>query len=117
MSKRADRIIKDLCKRASGDTIVFAPVTYTDKWGFHVGFSDETGFKLFGFRFDEQSRSDAERFRALIITGLIGSPLKMIHDMDDEVQMLRLCEALWPCKRITDLRKEVEAERATWDRE
>jgi len=35
----------------------------------------------------------------------------VIHDCDDELQMARLCEILWPCERITDLRKAVERER------
>jgi hypothetical protein len=38
------------------------------------------------------------------------SPL-VIHDMDDELQMARLCEVLWPGKRISKLRASVEAER------
>jgi hypothetical protein len=33
--------------------------------------------------------------------------------MEDELDMARLCEAIWPGERITNLRKEIEAERAS----
>jgi hypothetical protein len=36
----------------------------------------------------------------------------VIHSMDDELQMAKWCEMLWPGERITKLRKGIEAERA-----
>jgi hypothetical protein len=37
-------------------------------------------------------------------------PPLVIIDIDDELKMARLCEALWPGERVTRLRKGVEAE-------
>jgi hypothetical protein len=34
----------------------------------------------------------------------------IVHDMDDEVAMARLCESLWPTERTKRLRAAVEAE-------
>lgn len=35
----------------------------------------------------------------------------VIHNCDDELYAARLCETLWPGKRITAVREEIEAER------
>ncbi|MGB7045599.1 MAG: hypothetical protein WBD65_12045, partial [Methylocella sp.] len=36
----------------------------------------------------------------------------VVHDTDDELYMVKLCETLWPGERITRIRKGIEAERA-----
>ena len=50
--------------------------------------------------------------RALAMMVLIERPPLVVHDTDDEVQMARLCETLWPGKRISALRAAVEREYA-----
>jgi hypothetical protein len=52
---------------------------------------------------DEDGRKDI--IAALARSGVV------IHDMDDELDMLRWCEAIWPGERVTSLRKIVEADR------
>jgi hypothetical protein len=37
----------------------------------------------------------------------------VVHSVDDEVDMARLCEELWPGERISETRREVEAEYAS----
>jgi len=51
-----------------------------------------------------------ERTRAALIKQLAAYPPRVIHDVDDEIAAVRLCEALWPGERITALRQAVEAE-------
>jgi hypothetical protein len=36
----------------------------------------------------------------------------VVHDFDDELEMTRFCEALWPGPKIKKLREAVEAEYA-----
>jgi len=51
-----------------------------------------------------------ERTRTALIKRLVTYPPRVIHDVDDVVVAVRLCEQLWPGKRITALRQAVEAE-------
>lgn len=39
------------------------------------------------------------------------NPALAIHDTDDELYAIRLCESLWPGERVTRLRQAIEAER------
>jgi hypothetical protein len=52
-----------------------------------------------------------EAARASLLLPLVQSPPVVIHDCDDEVEMARLCEALWPSVKTQKLRLAVEAER------
>jgi len=54
----------------------------------------------------------ADEARALAMMVLIERPPLVVHDTDDEVQMARLCESLWPGKRNGALRAAVEREYA-----
>jgi hypothetical protein len=59
-----------------------------------------------------QERDLAERLRASLIVALIqGRPL-VIHDTDDELEMARWCEAIWPSEKTRRVRAGIEAERA-----
>jgi hypothetical protein len=36
----------------------------------------------------------------------------IVHDVADELQMVKLCEGLWPGEKISKIRKQIEFERA-----
>ena len=55
-------------------------------------------------------KANADRMRTLILAALVQRQPIIIHDMDCEVKMARLCEALWPGERVSELRATVEAE-------
>ena len=57
---------------------------------------------------DEQDR---EAFIVELTAIGIGAGL-VIHNMDDELDMARWCEAMWPGKKITRIRKQLEQERS-----
>jgi hypothetical protein len=60
--------------------------------------------------FDADQR---EQQRGAVILELVQRrPSLVIHNVGDEVTMARWCEVLWPGKRVTALRKNVEAEYA-----
>ena len=40
----------------------------------------------------------------------------VVHDTGDELQMVRLCETIWPGERVTKLRQAIEAERLPQNR-
>jgi hypothetical protein len=80
------------------------------RWYFCIA----TGDPVQGFRHDAVTvRSDSpEMDRQSVIAELINRRPIVIHDTDDEIGLARLCEALWPCERATQLRMAVERELA-----
>jgi hypothetical protein len=56
------------------------------------------------FCHDEEGRAD--------LISALTHPGFVINLMDDELEMARLCEALWPCEKISRLKTALEAERA-----
>lgn len=66
-------------------------------------------------RFDQlvsTTKPLAEEFRAALTFALIQLPQPVvIHDMDDELKMARLCETLWPSTKTREIRLGIEAER------
>jgi hypothetical protein len=67
-----------------------------------------------GFRCDQVvlSPDSPKDDRARIMAAFVAHRPLVIHDVDDELYMARLCETLWPGPEITRLRQTVEAERA-----
>jgi hypothetical protein len=52
----------------------------------------------------------AEAARASFLRMLVTRKPLVIHEVEDEVTMARLCERLWPGERVTKLRQAVEDE-------
>jgi hypothetical protein len=72
-----------------------------------------------GFRSDQvilqtkDDRAGDECSRASFLLALVlRRPPLVVHDTADELDALKICEALWPGEKITRLRKDTEAERA-----
>ena len=57
-----------------------------------------------------EGQSGCEAARGSLILAPTSRPPLVIHDMGDEVATVRLCKVLWPGKRITKLRKIIEAD-------
>lgn len=51
-------------------------------------------------------------YRAVVLAALIQGPAVIIHLMEDELDMAKLCEQLWPSARTRRLRPTIEKERA-----
>ena len=65
-----------------------------------------------GFRHDQIIVPDGDpSHRSALFLELYQCRPLVIHDCDDELYMARLCEILWPCERVTDLRKAIKRER------
>jgi hypothetical protein len=60
-------------------------------------------------RLDADRKSD----RALMLRTMAKQKLPVtVYDMGDELEMVRLCETIWPCARTSRIRATVEAEYA-----
>jgi hypothetical protein len=118
---RAASQVADYLLRKAGDIhVVVGPVSWQPA-------DEATGAKFWYFiaatagknrefrcdQFGADNKADAEQFRASVMLALMQRRPIVIHDVDDEVRMARLCETLWPGERISRLRKLVEAERST----
>jgi len=54
----------------------------------------------------------AQEFRSSIQLALVQQTKGVvIHDMSDKLEMARLCEAIWPSRKTTKIRSDIEAER------
>lgn len=93
----------------SGDSIfVLGPVVLApdDSPYFSVGMAQPGGaFYLCCVEGDEDDR-------VAIALGFVDKPV-VICETDDELQMARTCETLWPCTRTLQIRRDIEAERKT----
>ena len=75
---------------------------------FIVGTGDKSGA-----RFDSigASKELAEQFHQAICLELITRrPPLVLHCFDDEIEMLRWAERLWPGERVSQIRRDTEAE-------
>jgi hypothetical protein len=91
--------------------VVLAPIGQDGPNYFTVATSERDR----GFRYDQISIGegyDGATMRLGLAMALARHKPIVIHDVDDELYMARLCETLWPGERITKLREAVEAERA-----
>ena len=100
-------------------TIAIGPVVWElsgrgrTNWYFVIGSADAAGtFRAGGFKIREDDKALADECRDLMITELVlRRPPPMIHTFDDELAMIRLCEAVFPCERTHSMRAAIEFER------
>ncbi|MGO8910329.1 MAG: hypothetical protein ACLQDM_13565 [Bradyrhizobium sp.] len=108
-----DKIAKSICRGMDGSDIVIGPMISRPSYDasmliryFDVATSGRKQYR--SIRIDVENDND----RALLIAALRAMhPPLTIHEVDDELEMLRGCEALWPGERVTKIRQHVEDER------
>jgi hypothetical protein len=104
-----DKIAKSICRGMDGSDIVIGPMISRPSYDtsmliryFDVATSGRKQYLR--IRIDVENDSD----RALLIAALRAmQPPLTIHDMDDELETLRRCEALWPGERVMSIRQRV----------
>jgi hypothetical protein len=109
-----DRIVDHVLEESDDNQVVIGPLLRPPLGSAspHDYFMIASSQKDRGFRCDQITVGDGTQWRNDVIGAFVRRKPIVIHDTDDELYMVRLCEILWPGERITKLRKVVEAERA-----
>ena len=108
-----DKIAESIRRDMDGSDIVIGPMTSRPSFdasmlipSFDVATSGRKQYR--SIRIDVENDSD----RALLIAALLAmQPPLTIHIVDDELEMLRRCETLWPGELVTGIRQRVEDKR------
>jgi hypothetical protein len=73
-----------------------------------------TSQKRRGFGCDQvifNSRDEAGHFRRQLMLELCSRPPLVVHDFDDELEMVQWCNATWPCEKTASILRDTERER------
>jgi hypothetical protein len=104
---------KNLLADSIDQVVVVGPLVHrpdVDGWYFTIATAGSEGFRHDCIYTAVKKYEVAEARRAAIVSELT-KPGVDIRTSNDELEMARTCETLWPGERITNLRKAVEAER------
>lgn len=80
-------------------------------WYFHAALPSKGDFHLVQIDCGGSDREDATLLRSSFAAALARRRPMVIHITEDELQMARICEALWPGERIAGIRAQIESER------
>ena len=108
-----DKIAESIRRDMDGSDIVIGPMISRPSFDasmlipyFDVATSGRKQYR--SIRIDVENDND----RALLIAALLSiQPPLTIHIVDDELEMLRRCETLWPGELVTGIRQRVEDKR------
>jgi hypothetical protein len=79
------------------------------RWYFTVGGFD--GREPWHDQLRGETCEMAEEMRTGVAFALVAHPPCVLIDCDDELEMAKRAEGLWPCAKITRIRQSIEAER------
>lgn len=97
------------CPQVVIGPIVWEPSGSDRRWYFVVA-SGGGGFHA--EQLVAETKPLAEVLRSALWAALVQRRPIVVHDMDDELEMARLCAAVWPCERTTDIATAIARERA-----
>lgn len=107
-----------LASKSDDKTFMISPVCWRPSDGttarrhyFIVG----TGDAAVEAHFDEinlAAEGSADEDRAAVIASLATHKPCVIYDFADELELVKWCEAAWPCDKVRRIRANIEAERA-----
>ena len=108
-----DKIAESIRRDMDGSDIMIGPMISRPSFDasmlipyFDVATSGRKQYR--SIRIDVENDND----RALLIAALLSiQPPLTIHIVDDELEMLRRCETLWPGELVTGIRQRVEDKR------
>ncbi len=114
-----EQVVAEVLKdRVECPDLILGPVVWEENqgkrdWYFLLASSDCAGF----FSLKVCVGADAEladQCRALAFGSFLMRKPIVVHAMDNELAMARLCEAIWPCDKTREVRAGIEAERRQW---
>jgi len=96
--------------------VMIGPLVCRDKdhWYFVIGGSDRDGFKVDKIAVGD-NRQFGEHVRGSIYIELLQRRRVVLHDFDDELEMAKWCERIWPSDQTSQIRAAMESERAMWE--
>jgi hypothetical protein len=106
----AEQIVTSALKGATATEVVVGPVLFHPDGSLRRYFIIATCGSE-GFRCEQIIVTRPEDKTAVLSELAKRQPPLVIHDMNDELAMARLCEELWPGENIKRLRVALEAER------
>ncbi|MFL5267271.1 MAG: hypothetical protein ACJ8AH_11885 [Stellaceae bacterium] len=80
------------------------------KWYFVVGTGDRFGVHLDCLGAVEEALAD--ELRGSLQMAMLAHPPLVVHDFDDELEMARWAERIWPGSKTRKIRSDIESERA-----
>ena len=99
-------------------TVVIGPTTWQQPdpreervWYFVIASGDRGGFFTVKISFGNDAELADRGRSAALVNFMMRRPI-VVHDVDDELYMAQLCEAIWPCPKTSAIRAAIEAERA-----
>jgi hypothetical protein len=95
--------------------IMMGPLVWRDddRWYFVICGGDRNGFRIDKIVVGDD-REIGERCRSSVHLELLQRPPLVLHDFDDELEMAKWCEAIWPSEKTRQIRTSIEEERALW---
>lgn len=116
VTKAVEMVVDRALRDATDVNVVLGPVCWLPgkdgsgarRWYFTIATSGPEGFRHDSIESDSEDTCD--QLRRAVWMALVQRKPRVIHDCDDELYSVRLCETLWPGPRITALRKKVEDE-------
>jgi hypothetical protein len=116
-----EKIMEYSIKDAGDINVVVGPSCYmpsdgkqAKRWYFCISTCDRTKrFRSDSVTVDSswgEGLEGCEKARGSLIMALTARRPRVIHTAEDEVTAARLCEALWPGRHISKLRRAIEAE-------
>lgn len=117
MASQVERFIDEVLRGADPvPHMLVGPVVWqlpensaTWQWYLIIGSGGDGEFWV--VRIDCPNKPPAERCRAALYAELMRRRPCVVHDFDDELEMARWVEAIWPSAETTGIRERIEAER------
>ena len=82
------------------------------QWYFVVGSGGPDGFRCDQIAFEDEDLATKIRAAIQLRMWQLEKPI-VVHDFEDELEMAKWCENIWPSVKTTDIRRSIEAERKT----
>jgi hypothetical protein len=96
--------------------LMIGPLVWKDEdcWYFVIGSNDRDGFRVDKIVVGED-RPFGEQLRSFVYFEFLQRQPIVLHDFDDELEMAKWCEGIWPSEQTRQIRAAMESERAMWE--
>lgn len=120
LAAAVERFVVHLLDAAISPHVVLGPLVWCPApgesagklWYFIAAVCGPAGFRCQRLSADDEDlAAEARALTMMVMVDRVPRVPRVLHDMDDELAMAKLCEGLWPSDRTRALRAAVERER------